>query len=429
MVVRQEVLERARVKHRKRRRIIWLSIAGALVLLILFYSLYSFTNVFFGSSQNIASSPQAGEWTMFRHDLLHTGNPDAGTAVPSGNIKWTFTAGDSIHSSPAIVDGTVYVGSRDYHLYALDAATGKMKWSFQGGSWFDSSPAVSGGVVYCGCNDGYLYAIDAKTGNKIWQLQARYGWRSSPAIANGIIYIGNDDGNLYAVDAKTGKGIWRRSAGDMVISSPAVSNGIVIVGSSSGLVYSFNAKNGQERLQFQTSDIVTGSPTIKNGVAYVTDSDGYIYAIDMSARNWLWENKLKYYWNILYIYGVAPKPPVTSGFLWSSFLGFGINAASSAAIVDNNAYLGAGENVVSVDLTTHKVGWTFKTGDLVLSSPAVAGNAVIVGSSDGHIYALDRSTGQKLWDITTGSAVTSSPAIADGVVYIGSEDGKLYAIN
>ena len=99
------------------------------------------------------------------------------------------------------------------------------------------------------------------------------------------------------------------------------------------------------------------------------------------------------------------------------------------AIVDNNAYLGAGENVVSVDLTTHKVGWTSKTGDLVLSSPAVAGNAVIVGSSDGQIYALDRSTGQKLWDITTGSAVTSSPAIADGVVYIGSEDGKLYAIN
>lgn len=429
MVEKHEALEQARIKIRKRRRIIWLSIAGVLVLLILFYTLYSFTNVFFGSSKNIASSPQAGEWTMFRHDLLHTGNSDAGTAVPSGNIKWTFTAGAGIHSSPAVVDGTVYVGSRDYHLYALDAATGELKWSFLGGSWFDSSPVVSGGVVYCGCNDGYLYAIDAKTGNKIWQFSAKYGWRSSPAIADGIIYIGNDDSNLYAVDARTGKGIWRHSTGDMITSSPAVSNGVVIVGSSDGLVYSFNAKNGQERLQFQTSVVVTSSPAVKNGVAYVTDSYGYMYALDMSARNWLWENKIRYYWNVLYVYGVAPKPPNTSGYVWSSWLGFGINSASSAAIVDNNAYLGAGENVVSVNLTTHKVGWTFKTGDLVLSSPAVAGNAIFVGSDDGHIYALDRSTGAKLWDIATGNQVSSSPAVANGVVYIGSEDGKLYAID
>jgi outer membrane protein assembly factor BamB len=99
------------------------------------------------------------------------------------------------------------------------------------------------------------------------------------------------------------------------------------------------------------------------------------------------------------------------------------------SIVDNNAYLGAGENVISIDLTTHKVGWTFKTGDLVLSSPAVAGNAVFAGSNDGHIYAINRSTGEKLWDIATGDKVSSSPAVVNGVVYVGSEDGTLYAIN
>ena len=47
-------------------------------------------------------------------------------------------------SSPAVVDGTVYVGCRDAHVYALDAATGRKKWDYPTSkSWVIGTPAVA----------------------------------------------------------------------------------------------------------------------------------------------------------------------------------------------------------------------------------------------------------------------------------------------
>jgi hypothetical protein len=66
-------------------------------------------------------------WTMFHHDPQHTGrSPYVG--IQTTTVKWTFTTGSSVWSSPAIAeDGTVYVGSLDKNVYALDGTTGKQK--------------------------------------------------------------------------------------------------------------------------------------------------------------------------------------------------------------------------------------------------------------------------------------------------------------
>ena len=62
---------------------------------------------------------------MFRGDPAHTGvNP--GPAVESSpRLLWRFQTGDDVWSSPAVVDGVVYVGSTDNYVYALDAETGE----------------------------------------------------------------------------------------------------------------------------------------------------------------------------------------------------------------------------------------------------------------------------------------------------------------
>jgi len=57
------------------------------------------------------------------------------------------------------VDGIVYIGSDDNHVYALDAAAGEERWRFEAGDRVFSSPAVVGGVVYIGSFDTYMYAI------------------------------------------------------------------------------------------------------------------------------------------------------------------------------------------------------------------------------------------------------------------------------
>jgi len=74
--------------------------------------------------------------------------------------------------------------------------------------------------------------------------------------------------------------------------------------------------------------------------------------------------------------------------------------------------------------------WSYETGDLVDSSPAIGANGTIyVGSFDGHLYAI-KPDGTLKWRYQTGDGVSSSPAIgADGTIYVGSNDGYLYALN
>jgi outer membrane protein assembly factor BamB len=427
MVDQREVFEERSRVYKKRRLIIILSSLGVFCLIISLLSLWQCTDLIIKVSEEVQSAPQNNEWSMFRRDLAHTGNAGDNVSTPNGTLKWTFTTGGPIHSSPAVVNGTIYFGSRDGYIYALDATTGEKLWAFKTGSWVESSPAVVGGVVYCGSNDGSLYALDAATGEKIWSFAMPLGARSSPAVADGVVYIGCDDGNLYAVDAASGLELWHSSTGNAIYCSPAVAKGIVLVGSVDNLFYSFNAKTGGVRLQFDAQVPVYSSPAIKDGVAYFTDSWGLFMAMDVTAKNWWLENKLREYWTILYAYGLLPKPSPHSGFLWGITLGHNVRSVSSPSIAGDYAYLGSSTNLVCIDLIAQQVHWTFHTNDDVVSSPAVADGVVYVGSQDGSFYAVDASTGEILWEYVTGDMITSSPVVYHGMVYIGSHDGKLYA--
>jgi outer membrane protein assembly factor BamB len=76
-----------------------------------------------------------------------------------------------------------------------------------------------------------------------------------------------------------------------------------------------------------------------------------------------------------------------------------------------------------------QVKWKFHTAGQVISSPAVFGGAVFVGSTDGNLYAVDRESGSLTWKFQTKSRITSSPAVAGGLVYFGAYDGSFYAVD
>ena len=92
----------------------------------------------------------------------HTPSPIP-TATPTkpGDLLWRYKTGHFVVSSPAVVDGVVYVGSYDSYVYALDADSGQLRWRYETGYRVYSSPAVVDGVVYVGSGDDYLYALDA----------------------------------------------------------------------------------------------------------------------------------------------------------------------------------------------------------------------------------------------------------------------------
>jgi serine/threonine-protein kinase len=155
----------------------------------------------------------------------------------TGTVDWSAALPMSSGSSPAVVNGMVYVGDTDAQVYALDASTGAVRWTFKTGGFVRSSPAVADGTVFVGSDDGYLYALKASNGAERWAYPTSNALRSAPAVANGVVYFGSADG-IHALDAKTGESLWSQALQRAAV-SPAVVNGMVFVGSRDASIHAF----------------------------------------------------------------------------------------------------------------------------------------------------------------------------------------------
>ena len=104
-------------------------------------------------------------------------------------------------SSPAVAGGTVYVGSNEGNVYALNAVTGQKRWSFVAEAQVGSSPTVANGVVYVGTEFVGAFnvlALNSANGNRLWGFQTGNEVFSSPTVADGVVYVGSDDDSVYA---------------------------------------------------------------------------------------------------------------------------------------------------------------------------------------------------------------------------------------
>jgi outer membrane protein assembly factor BamB/flagellar basal body-associated protein FliL len=345
-------------------------------------------------SLSLVESP----WPMYRQNLNHTGLSLYNTSANNGKMLWNFTTNGDVRSSPVIgPDGTIYIGSDDYKLYAINR-NGTQKWNFTTGYRIRSTPAIdSNGTIYLGGGDDYFYAI-YPNGTKKWECWLGDDILSSPAIiSNGTIYVGCYE-YLHAI-YPNGTTKWSYRTGNWVWSSPAVdTNGTIYVGSWDKNLYAIYP-NGTKKWSFSTPQSVRGAPAI--------GSDDTIYC--GSAATFLY----------------ALNPDGTKK--WDFWTG---QVSSSPAIGPNGViYIGSVDNKIYAIYPNGTLKWTFLTGDDVNSAPAIGSDGTIyVGSNDNKIYAIYPNGTQK-WNFTTGDFVESSPAIgSDGTVYVGSFDDKLYAI-
>jgi outer membrane protein assembly factor BamB len=356
-------------------------------------------NVAAHATSNTATISVWDSWSMFHHDLAHSGYSTS-TAPRTNQTLWTYTTSGLVHSSPAVADGTVYVGSDDMNVYALNASTGAYIWSYTTGSYVWSSPAVANGIVYVGSYDGRVYALNASTGILVWSYTTGSSVESSPAVADGRVYVGSFDRNVYALNATTGAYIWSYTTGGQVYSSPSVAEGEVYIGSNDYNVYALNATTGAYIWSYTTGGIVQSSPAVAYGRVYVGSDDHRVYCLNASTGAYR---------------GYYPTGNVVH---------------SSPAVASGVVYVGSNDGrVLALDASTLIPVWTYMTGSSVESSPAVADGKVYVGAGDMKVYALNATTGAYIWSYTTSAGwVASSPAVADGRVYIaGLMNGKVYS--
>jgi len=210
----------------------------------------------------------------------------------SGKQKWVFKTAGRVRATPAVADGVVYAGSMDGSLYALDAASGELKWKFKtaGNKYFplgevQSTPAVGEGAVFFGARDGALYAVDAATGKLRWKAeQENFSWViSGPAIYKGMVIVGTSDAqDIKAYDAKTGQMKWQAKSPEPanILASPTIAGNTLYIGDFYGTMLWLNAETGKLVGAFGTDERIVSSAVVSNGVLYFGGEDDYVYAIE-----------------------------------------------------------------------------------------------------------------------------------------------------
>src|SRR5579862_5315572 len=102
-----------------------------------------------GRRGGLVVAPVFGQ-SMFRGGPSHAGVYAGSAPRTQASVKWRFSTGDRIVSSPVHSAGTLYFGGDDGNVYAVDAATGRQVWKFATGGPVPATPAVENQTVFAG---------------------------------------------------------------------------------------------------------------------------------------------------------------------------------------------------------------------------------------------------------------------------------------
>ncbi|MGE5702045.1 MAG: PQQ-binding-like beta-propeller repeat protein [Clostridia bacterium] len=326
-------------------------------------------------------------------------------------LKWKFTTNGMVQSSPVIAaDGTVFIGSHDGNLYAINP-DGTQKWTFDTGGWIESSPAIAAdGTVYIGSDDGNLYAIDPANGNQIWAFSAQGEFVSSPSIAtDGTIYIGCVDANLYAIDPN-GSLKWKFATGQQIFSSPAIAaDGTIYIGNDDGILFAIDPTSQQEKWNFHANGRIFGAPVIGgDGTIYFGTDGRSFYAVHPDGTE-------KWHYTV-----TSATDPYFAYF------------SSPAIAADGTIYVGSFTNITKSRFFAlapdGSLKWSYAASSPFISIPIVDSNGnVFVGSNSGKLFAFDRN-GALIWDFAMGRSLSSPAIAADGTIYIGDNNKNILAL-
>jgi len=398
------------------------------------------------TSSGLADSP----WPMLHHDLRHTGLSPYSTRQVDGTVKWTYETGAGIESSPTIgSDGTIYIGSHDNKLYAINP-DGTLKWKFNAGEpvyikgwdvWkgIPSAPTIDkNGKIYFVSPPTYLFALNSD-GKEIWRypIYAMAHIADSPVIVpDGTIYVGSESyphdqdakqefgARVYALNSN-GTLKWRYDTNGSCLGNliAIASDGTLYATGSDFLdekeeifrnaVTAFNP-DGSIKWKYKI-ERVEGPPSIaEDGTIYVGTKNGKLYALNPDgSQKWVFQT------------------------------GAGISVMTAIGR-DGKIYFGSWDGNFYALNPKGKELWRFDTKkgrdpkifelrsykETIVTSAAISNDGTIYfGDVIDTFYTLDLN-GKEKWRYTAGGGFVSSPAIgSDGTVYVGSWDKKLYAFS
>jgi outer membrane protein assembly factor BamB len=292
----------------------------------------------------------------------------------------------------AYVDGKLYVTSGYRFVARLDAASGRVEWKRSIEQPIHAAPNVASGRVMAVSVDNTLFTFDAATGEPGWTYQAltepaRILAASSPAVSGDTVVAAFGSGELVALRVANGNELWSETLSQASRSNalseirdipgrPVIFQGDVFAVSHSGVFAATDLRTGAPRWSLPIAAITT--PWVSGDVVYVVSRTGQVICISRESGQVYWIKDLNE--------GVAAT---RKGFL-------GIGGSKSVRPV-----------------------W---------SSPLLASNRLIIGSSTGRVVALNAKTGEIEKSLDVGAPVLVGPIAAAGTVFVATDEAQLVAL-
>ncbi|WP_293749528.1 outer membrane protein assembly factor BamB [uncultured Paraglaciecola sp.] len=340
---------------------------------------------------------------------------------------------------PAVAYDKVFAANRQGAVSAFDQATGKKVWSKNFATFDDKgltsgisnlwsnglSAKIAGGLsvayetVFFGTENGEVVALDTNTGEQKWITTVKGEVLAAPAIEAGIVLINTGSGFIFALNADDGEEVWS-SESDVPplslrgVSSPAAVNGGAIIGTATGKLVVNILETGQTAWE-QVISAATGvtelerivdidsEPLVAGGNVYAISYDGTLAAVELRTGRVIWKREYKSY-----------RHMSISG--------------STLFVVDINS------NVFALDSRNGVELWS--QGALkqrLLTGVTPVGNYLVGGDKYGYLHWFDQADGKivarlKVGDDDEDEGIYHSPVVDGDVLYTQTRDGKLVAI-
>ena len=169
-----------------------------------------------------------GSFASQRYSALNQITP---ANVKNMEMQWSFQARslERYEVTPLVVDGVMYAIQNPNDVVALDAVTGRVFWMYNYTPDKDARPccgrlnrglAILGDTLFMGTIDAHLLALDAKTGHLLWNTSVAnpaqgYAITVAPLVIKDKVIIGMAGGEygirgfIAAFDVHSGKESWR----------------------------------------------------------------------------------------------------------------------------------------------------------------------------------------------------------------------------
>lgn len=319
---------------------------------------------------------------------------------------WRTKIGRRVDQPPVLLGGRLFaVGASKDPIVALDLS-GKELWRADHSKDPVSTPLMAAdGLVLAGLQGGVLVAHDAETGKEKWRAELGGGSMQGspnrvllPGGAKGVAVISQSDGAIHVFELATGKFLWKTEPVERCDGSPGTDGGRLAFGSCASAMHVVSLEKSAKAADVSLGGDhqVAGGVAISGGVAYAGSRSGGFFAVDLAGG--------KVLWNVSY----QTKESFSTPGVGEKLVFFGAQ--------DGKIYALKRENGAKA--------WEQDTGE-VPTSPVVAGNRLVV-TAMGKLQIYEIESGKRLFDLQAADEL-SSPAVAGGVIYVGTDDGAVAA--